>query len=433
MGTRARDGQAQPGQAHALADRLQDRLNALGLSQSELARRSDVSLSYINRLVRAQIRNPTIDVVRKLADALDLRLDELAGPGHAPSTPPVAARASTRASIGEPVPILGRPISDPRMFFGHERLIRAMRRLWTGPTMQHALLSGPPQGGKSSLLLCLKNAAQLRDELWHESWPTLLLSRAERAQAAAEQARLWTSPSMSIDYVYASFADPQLTLSEPRELVSEILDQLAIDSDRLPEDDGGDNRALLVEFVKRVRSSIARPTVWLFDDVDRMLIGVEPQAETFGGLVSERFKDFAPLFLRACRTLAADDRVPLAFVMTYSSGLDTMIDLQRDASSPFFGLVCHKFTLGPLEPPPAHDLAELLLRAPHATDGSTDRRATECIVDASHGWPYLIQRLCQDFVASSTADDGAQVPAREWDAQRVLERDPYTHRLLAEG
>ena len=74
----------QAGHVHALADRLQQRLDALGLTQSDLARRSDVSLSYVSRLVRAQIRNPTIDVVRKLADALELSLDELAGPASLP-------------------------------------------------------------------------------------------------------------------------------------------------------------------------------------------------------------------------------------------------------------------------------------------------------------------------------------------------------------
>jgi predicted transcriptional regulator len=44
--------------SHPLADRMQVRLSDLGLSLSDLARRSDVSLSYISLLTRGHISYP---------------------------------------------------------------------------------------------------------------------------------------------------------------------------------------------------------------------------------------------------------------------------------------------------------------------------------------------------------------------------------------
>jgi transcriptional regulator with XRE-family HTH domain len=429
----------------SLANRLQVRLAELGISQTDLARRSDVSLSYISRLVRGQIRNPTLDVMRKLADGLDLKLEELAGSAPLPEplttdgawAPRVVAASgspgSLEAPLGEPVPILGRPVNDPRAMFGHEGLIRSMRRLWMGRTMQHTLIDGPPQSGKSSLLLALKNAAQLSSHEWLEAWQALGLAGAERERVAAERATLWSDPDQPIQFVYASFNDPQLTLSEPLELVSAILDQVGASSSDLPGDDGADNSHLLVEFVRRVRSLGGKRTAWLLDDVDRMVVRPRPtdRAAQDRGVVGRRFAEFAPLFLRACRTLGADDRVSLAFVMTYTSELEATIDLQQDASSPFFGLVCHKFTLGPLETAAARNLTRALLRRAAAHDPAAVADVVECIVQLSAGWPYLIQRLCQSYLTASTTDAGTFVSKPEWHAQGVLDRDSYAHRLLA--
>jgi transcriptional regulator with XRE-family HTH domain len=69
MGAAADNGSAVEDQP--FGERLQARMAALEISQSELARRSDVSIGYVSRLVHGQIRNPTLEVVRKLATALE--------------------------------------------------------------------------------------------------------------------------------------------------------------------------------------------------------------------------------------------------------------------------------------------------------------------------------------------------------------------------
>jgi hypothetical protein len=66
-------------------------------------------------------------------------------------------------------------------------------------------------------------------------------------------------------------------------------------------------------------------------------------------------------------------------------------------------------------------------------DAGRARSVAECILGASQCWPYLVQRLCQDFLTASTRDDGTFGPAMDWDAQRVLVRDPYAQRLLGGG
>src|SRR5207237_6305876 len=100
-------------------------------------------------------------------------------------------------------------------------------------------------------------------------------------------------------------------------------------------------------------------------------------------------------------------RVPLAFVMTYTSNLESTIDLQRNASSPFFGLVCHKFSLGPLEASDAEDLASVLLAPLAVVDAPQKAKVVGTVVQSSHGWPYLVQRLCQDYMNTAIDDQGA--------------------------
>ena len=50
--------------------------NRRGLSQEELAERADLHRTYVSGLER-EIRNPTLSVIEKIADALEVRPDEL--------------------------------------------------------------------------------------------------------------------------------------------------------------------------------------------------------------------------------------------------------------------------------------------------------------------------------------------------------------------
>ena len=48
-----------------------------GWSQSELARRAGVTSQYIVQLESGARKNPSLDVLRKLADALDVKVESL--------------------------------------------------------------------------------------------------------------------------------------------------------------------------------------------------------------------------------------------------------------------------------------------------------------------------------------------------------------------
>lgn len=61
----------------AFGRRLRQLREAAGLTQPELAQRAFVSHSYISLLETGRRRNPSMDVARKLAEALEYPLDDL--------------------------------------------------------------------------------------------------------------------------------------------------------------------------------------------------------------------------------------------------------------------------------------------------------------------------------------------------------------------
>lgn len=63
--------------ARSLATALRSSRKALGLTQVEVARRAHVSQPLIALLEGGRFRNPTLDVLRRLARALRVRPAEL--------------------------------------------------------------------------------------------------------------------------------------------------------------------------------------------------------------------------------------------------------------------------------------------------------------------------------------------------------------------
>jgi len=61
-----------------LGDRIRERRHELDLTQAELAFESDIHYSYIGSL-EAGGRNPSIDLLARLAKALDVDLGDLVG------------------------------------------------------------------------------------------------------------------------------------------------------------------------------------------------------------------------------------------------------------------------------------------------------------------------------------------------------------------
>ena len=61
-----------------MATRLKRLREAVGLTQQDLAEQAEVSLSAVRQWERGD-RTPNLEVACRLADALDVSLDELAG------------------------------------------------------------------------------------------------------------------------------------------------------------------------------------------------------------------------------------------------------------------------------------------------------------------------------------------------------------------
>ena len=58
------------------AKRIKQRINRLNIDQRELARRADISEVTLSRYIRCR-RKPTIDIVKKLAQALECEPSDL--------------------------------------------------------------------------------------------------------------------------------------------------------------------------------------------------------------------------------------------------------------------------------------------------------------------------------------------------------------------
>lgn len=96
-----------------------------GMSQFELGKRSGVDSSYINRLEKGERDNPGVDVVQRLAAALETTMAYLLGETDDPS--PLALRgeaAHDKRHIYDPKPEL-----DPDDALDIERTIRLLERL----------------------------------------------------------------------------------------------------------------------------------------------------------------------------------------------------------------------------------------------------------------------------------------------------------------
>lgn len=65
-----------------LSEKLKKIRAARNLSQEKVARESGIALSYYRSLEKGRYANPTLDILTKLSDVLEVSIDELAGREH---------------------------------------------------------------------------------------------------------------------------------------------------------------------------------------------------------------------------------------------------------------------------------------------------------------------------------------------------------------
>ena len=60
-----------------IADNIKKYRNKLGISQDQLSKKSDLAFHTIAKIEAGSTPNPTIETVKKIADALGVSLDDL--------------------------------------------------------------------------------------------------------------------------------------------------------------------------------------------------------------------------------------------------------------------------------------------------------------------------------------------------------------------
>ena len=60
-----------------IGDNIRKYLNKLGISQDVLSKKADLAFHTIAKIEAGSTPNPTIDTVKKIADALGVSLDDL--------------------------------------------------------------------------------------------------------------------------------------------------------------------------------------------------------------------------------------------------------------------------------------------------------------------------------------------------------------------
>jgi hypothetical protein len=240
------------------------------------------------------------------------------------------------------VPIITRPIEQPRQFFAHKQVLNEVISCWQQGALEHVLITGPKRSGKSSLLHYLQNDNQSK------------LLRHDQEHIP------WTQP---LNWVYINFLSP----SAQREdyLLRFILTELSL-LDYLDPKQPLD----LISFSEIIEAHLRTTTIILMDNIET-------------GLACEGLDDNFWYYLRNLREFS-----PIAFCGTSrlsESELNALAENQNKVS-PFINV----FLSIELKPLP-DDVAMDLLSYAGDSLSSADKKT---IVKQSKGWPAILQSLC---------------------------------------
>jgi DNA-binding winged helix-turn-helix (wHTH) protein len=292
---------------------------------------------------------------------------------------PVAARPVLVNAPFSTLPpfVAGPPITHPRLFFGRQRELQRLFRLWRSLPLQNAAIVGPRRSGKTSLLLYLQS---------------ILTTLPEHLRPG--QRTDWVPDSTRLRWVFVDF-------QEPRHGSREGLLRFLLASLDLPVPTPCD----LDRFMEVVSQRLRTPTVILFDEI---------------GVALQRYPTLDNALWDGLRALATHQVAgSLAFVIAAGEP-PAQLAHAHGFGSPFFNIFGYTATLGPLTELEARELiASASIPFP-----DTD---VAWILTQSRGWPLLVQLLCQERLITLEAGDASDT----WRTEGLRQIAPFRFLLAS--
>lgn len=272
---------------------------------------------------------------------------------------------------------VGPPILQPHRFFGRETEVRRIFELLDGQQLQHIAISGPQRCGKTSLLHYLRK-----------------LHYTQRRFLRPGQKSDWLRNNLNLRWVFIDFQDPR-NLTQAG-FFDAVLTQLSIEHPAA---------CTLRDFINLICTHLVQPIVILLDEVQIPL----------------QMLEFDQVFWWSLRSLGSNlTNGRLGFILSAQNRPETLTTYSEQPS-PFLNIFGYHFPLGPLRQEEAH---QLILSAPQPFDPAD----INWILEQSHGWPILVQILCQQRwqTLQTNPDDPT------WKENALQAMRPYAH-LLQKG
>lgn len=290
-----------------------------------------------------------------------------ASPSTKPSQHPIIANPSSVSPF-----IAGPPITDPRRFFGRERIVRRLFGLLRQRPLQNAAIIGPRRSGKTSLLHYVRQITTA-------------------VSARSDQRTNWLSQPERYRWIFVDFQDPRLGTEAG--LLRHLLTEMGLP---VPEP------CHLDSFLDLVSEQLTTPTVVLLDEI---------------GVALARYPELDDAFWESLRSLATNQvDGNLAFILT-SHERPEVLAQNQGMGSPFFNIFGYTATLGPL----GIEQAQALINSAPIPFASAD---SSWILEKSGRWPILLQILCRERLLA--LEEGLN----EWQAEAWEQAQPFAATLL---
>ncbi len=329
-----------------------------GLTDTTLSEKLRVKRETVYRWRTGGIKSPQCERMMECAKIFQLNPLETyefltaAGcpnPGAYPTTliqsPPAKGPFSAQNGL-VPVPLvpasITRPISHPAQFFGHQILLeQRIFKAWQQIPLEHVVITGPKQSGKSSLLNYVKMIHQYDEPALRQGQKT---------------------PNFSKNYSWVLIDFENVQFHRPENLLRFLLKELGFSYHENND---------LIDLTERLNEQLQQPTVILMDNIE-------------SGLCSPELDDRFWGYLRYLGN-HANGQVGFGVASRYPLvELEKLADEQRKPSP--LANVFSEIELGPLKEEEARELLSYVSILP---------AEEEWILQHSQGWPLLLQALCQ--------------------------------------